>query len=164
MTAPLHSKSAARRPSCVVGAWLFVVLSLVATVPASAGPIGLQASGGWYSEGDDFFLGAGARLGVGTLTFIPNAEWRFVENGSNYTLNLDGTMSVLPLGVASGYVGAGLGWLTVDPDPGDSTTETVYNLIAGVGLNAIPLKPFGQLKWIVMDGEDPLVLSFGVRF
>jgi len=133
-------------------------------IPASAAPIGWQASGGWYSEGEDFFLGAGARIGAGTITVIPNAEWLFVDSGSAYTLNLDATMSVLPLGVANGYLGAGLGLFTVDPEQGDGDTETVVNLIAGAGFNALPMKPFAQFKWVVMDGDDPLVFSIGTRF
>lgn len=164
MTALLHSKFAAPRLSCVVGVWLFVVFGLAATVPASAAPVGFQASGGWNLDSDDCFLGAGARFSLATITLIPNAEWVFVDKGSTYTLNLDGTMSVLPLGVASGYLGAGIGLYTVDPEAGDSNTETVFNLIAGAGLNAVPLKPFGQFKWVIVDGDDPLVFSVGVRF
>ena len=144
---------------------LATVLGL-ATAPASAAPmpVGWQVSGGWYSEGEDFFLGAGARLGLAGVTVIPNAEWLFVDSGSAYTLNLDGTLNVLPLGVASGYVGAGIGWFTVDPEFGDSHTNTAFNLIAGAGLDAVPLKPFAQLKWIVVDGDDPVVFSIGARF
>jgi hypothetical protein len=138
----------------------------VAAAPASAAPlpIGWQASAGWYTEGEDFFIGAGARLGFAGVTVIPNAEWLFVDSGSAYTLNLDGTMNVLPLGAANGYVGAGIGLFTVDPEFGDSNTDTAFNVIAGAGLNAVPLKPFAQLKWIVVDGDDPLVFSVGARF
>ena len=146
--------------------WLLAaVLSIVALAPAaSAGPVGLQATGGWYTDSNDFFLGAGARVGAGTITVIPNAEYVFVDNAKQWTLNVDGTMSVLPLGVASGYVGAGIGWMTVDPDQGDSKTDTVFNLIAGAGLNTFPLKPFGQFKYSIKDGDDPLQFAVGVRF
>ena len=146
--------------------WLLAsVLSLgVLASAASAGPVGLQATGGWYTDSNDFFLGAGARVGAGTITVIPNAEYVFVDQGKQWTLNVDGTMSVLPLGVASGYVGAGIGWMTVDPDKGDSKTDTVFNLIAGAGLNTFPLKPFGQFKYSIKDGDDPLQFAVGVRF
>lgn len=147
---------------------LFVVALLMAlaveAVPAFAGPVGFQASGGYYTETEEMFLGAGARFGFGTITVIPNIEWLFVDNGSAYTLNIDGTMTVLPLGVASGYLGAGIGWFTVDPDIGDSNTDTAFNLIAGAGFDSLPLKPFAQLKWIVVDGDDPLAFSIGARF
>jgi hypothetical protein len=148
-----------------VGIALAVVAACTLTAAAaSAGPIGFQASAGWYTESDVAFLGAGARIGAGTITVIPNVEWLFVDNGSAYSLNLDGTMSVVPLGVASIYAGAGIGLYTVDPDRGDSNTETVFNLIGGAGFNALPLKPFAQLKWVVVDGNDPIVMSIGARF
>ena len=151
------------------GRWLttFVLLSLglgLGAASASAAPVGFQATGGWYTDTNDMFLGAGARMGFGTITAIPNAEYLFVDNGKTWSLNLDGTMSVLPLGVASGYVGAGIGWMTTDPDRGDSNTETVFNLIAGAGLNALPLKPFGQFKYVLKDGNDPFQFAVGIRF
>lgn len=132
--------------------------------PAAAGPVGFQATGGWYTNESDFFLGAGARMALGTITAIPNAEWLFVDGGNQYTLNIDGTMSVLPLGVASGYVGAGLGWIITDPDRGSRNTDTVFNLIAGAGLNTLPLKPFAQFKYVIASGDDPVQFAFGVRF
>lgn len=136
----------------------------IAAAPALAGPIGIQASGGWYTETEEVFAGGGLRFGAGNITVVPNIEWIFVDHGSAYTLNIDGLLTVLPLAVASGYVGAGIGWFTVDTDVTDSNTETAANLIAGAGFNSLPLKPFAQFKWIVVDGDDPLVFSIGARF
>jgi len=146
--------------------WLAAALLALAlgARTAAAGPIGLQATGGWYTDNHDFFLGAGARMGLGSITVIPNAEYLFVNNAKSWTLNVDGTMSVIPLGVASGYVGAGIGWMTVDPDNGKSNTDSVFNLIAGAGLNTFPLKPFGQLKYVMKSGDDRLQFAAGVRF
>src|SRR5215510_10335572 len=93
------SSTSARMTAAV--ALALVVALCVAAAPASAGPIGFQASGGWYTDSGDFFLGAGARVGFARVTFIPNAEWIFVDSGSEYTLNLDATLSLFPLGVAS---------------------------------------------------------------
>jgi hypothetical protein len=150
---------------------LYLVVMLLAgtsawwAAPASAAPIGWTAFGGLYTDGtDDFMLGAGARLSLASITVTPNGEWIFVESGSSYSLNLDATMSVLPLGVASAFAGAGVGLLTYDPEFGDSNTETVINLIVGAGLNAAPLKPYAQLKFVFVEGDDPLVFSAGVRF
>jgi hypothetical protein len=156
------STRAARALSC-----LAVALCAAAgfgAAPAHAGPVGFQAAGGWYTEGDDFFLNVGARFGAATVTVIPNLDWMFVDNGTARSFNVDGTMTVMPLGVGSGYLGAGLGWRTVDPDHGDSNTDMVWNVLAGFGLNSLPLKPFGQLKYVIVDGNDPLVFSLGVRF
>ena len=137
---------------------------LVASVPAFASPIGWDAFGGWYTDPSEFLVGGGARLAIGTITFNPNAEYIFAENATKYTLNLDGTMSVMPLGVASVYAGAGLTFFTVDPDGGKSNTDKGLNLLAGAGVNAIPLKPYGQIKWAFVNGDSPFSFSFGVRF
>jgi hypothetical protein len=158
---PRSSRSLRRR---ALVATFLAALGVAAALPASAGPIGFQASGGWYTEAEEFFLGAGARVGAGSITVIPNAEWLFVDSGSAYSLNVDGTLSVLPMGVATGYMGAGIGWFTFDPEQGDSNTDTVINLIAGASFNLTSLKPFGQFKWVVEDGDDPLVFSLGLRF
>ena len=149
-----------------LAAVLLAALTLVGSLasPASGGPVGFQVAGGWYTESDEFFANAGAKIGAGTLSVIPNIDWVVVNSGSMYSLNVDGTMSLMPLGVASVYAGAGIGWLTVDPDQGDNNTETVVNLLLGASLNAVPMKPFGQFKWIVADGNDPLAFSIGVSF
>jgi hypothetical protein len=141
-----------------------VTLTGVLATPASAGPIGLQAAAGWYTESDEAFANVGAKFGLGTISLIPNVDWVFVSSGSTYSLNVDGTMSIMPLGVASVYAGAGLGWLTYDPGQGSSDTQTVINLLIGASLNAVPMKPFGQFKYIVADGNDPLTFSIGVSF
>ncbi len=137
---------------------------VLAAAPAFAGPVGWDAFGGWYTNPSEFLVGGGARIGFGTITFNPNAEYIFAENATKYTLNLDGTMSVMPLGVASVYAGAGVTWRTVDPDNGKSSTDTGLNILGGAGLNAIPLKPYGQIKWAFVNGDTPFSFSFGVRF
>ena len=138
----------------------------LAAAPAQAGmgPVSWQATGGWYTDKGDFFVGAGARFALAGIAVIPNAEYVFQSNGKAYTLNVDGTLNVLPLGVATGYVGAGMGVYILDPDGGSSNSNSAFNLIAGAGLNAIKFKPFAQFKWIVTDGPDPRVLAFGIRF
>jgi hypothetical protein len=145
---------------------LALVAALAIPTPASAlkGPIGWQATGGWYTDNDDFFVGAGARLAVGPITAIPNAEYVFVNSGKRYTLNVDGTLNVLPLAVVTGYLGGGLAFVITNPEVGDNHTDTGFNLIAGAGLNAIKFHPFAQLKLIMKDGEDPLVFGFGIKF
>ncbi|MGH7682218.1 MAG: hypothetical protein ACRENN_09565 [Candidatus Eiseniibacteriota bacterium] len=144
---------------------LCLIAAALAAAPAAAAPIGFEAFGGVQTNGNnDFLLGAGLRLSLASITVIPNVEYYFVDNGSVYALNADATMSVLPLGVASGFVGAGLGMITYDPDFGDSNTNTAVNLLAGVGLNAVPMKPFAQFKYVFTDGDDPILLEAGIRF
>lgn len=145
---------------------LAVVVSASPLIPArsTAGPLDFQASGGWYTESEDFFVGAGARFSLGTISVTPNAEVLFVSGGSAFTVNVDGTLSIVPLGVADIYGGLGLGLFYLNPDGFPSDTRTAVNLIAGAGFDALPLKPFGQLKWVIVEGDDPLVLALGIRF
>ena len=163
MTRIVRISKALVRTLAALAAALVVTLG-IATAPASAGPIEWQATGGWYTDSDDVFLGAGARFGLATITIIPNAEYVFVNSGTLFTLNVDGTLNVLPLGVATGYVGAGMGMVMENPDVGSNNTDSAFNLIAGAGLNAIKFKPFGQFKLVMKSGDDPLVLAFGIRF
>ena len=146
----------------VAGASFLVLIALLGVMPgsASAAPLSFQASVGWNP---DFLVGFGARVGLGSITIIPNVESEVGgSDGFRYFLNLDGTMSVVPLAVANGYLGAGIG-LAAYSESGHST-DTVINLIAGAGLSAVPYKPFAQLKWVMADGDDPVVFSIGARF
>jgi hypothetical protein len=147
----------------IAGMILGAASLVLGVVPAFAGPIGCNVFGGWYMDPDETLVGAGLRISLAPITFNPNAEYIFADNGSSYTVNLDGTMTVLPFGVGSAWLGAGLGFFTVDPDPGDSNTETGLNLIAGAGLN-LPLSPYTQIKAVMIDGDDPFAVTFGVRF
>jgi hypothetical protein len=83
---------------------------------AHAGPLSLTGFGGWYTQRDTGFLGLGAKIGAASLALNPNAEYLFVDKTTTYSLNLDATLTLLPLGVASGYGGAGIGWYTTKPD------------------------------------------------
>ena len=139
------------------------ILAMTLAGTGLAGPIGWQASGGWYTDPSNFFLGGGARIGAGSISIIPNAEWISVESGQAYSLNVDATMSVLPLGVASIYAGGGMGWLTFDPEQGDSNTDSVVNLLAGASFN-VAIKPFAQVKYVIQDGDDRVQLGGGIRF
>jgi hypothetical protein len=149
---------------------MLLAMTLLLTVMSSsavAGPLpfGFTAFGGIYSGGvDEAFVGGGVRLGMGGLGITTYLEYLFVDNGTAYTVNVDGTMPIIPLGIASLYGGIGAGLLVTDTDFTDSNTETVGNLILGAGLNATRLKPFGQVKYVFVDGDDPLVFSVGIRF
>ena len=166
----MHAKSHARsRPKVLILA-LAILTTLVVIAPARnawavSGPIGFTAMGGFYSGGiDEPFLGAGVKVGLGGLAVTPYAEYLFVSNGNAYSINADLTMPIVPLGVASIYGGAGAGVLFIDPDNADSESNSVINLLVGAGLNAVPMKPYGQIKYVITDGDDPFVFTVGVRF
>jgi hypothetical protein len=137
---------------------------VLTAVPAFAGPIGWNAFGGWYTDPSHFLLGAGARVSFAQFAVNPNAEYIFEDSGKSYALHIDGTMSLMPLGVGSVYAGGGFSWYTEDPDGGDSYTDSGVNVLGGFGLNAVPLKPYGQIKWAFLPDETPFSFSFGVRF
>jgi len=153
------------RPAAIGILAVVLVAALAApTRAAVGGRVGWQASYGWYTQIDDSFLGFGARLPAGRITVVPNVDWLFEDHGSVYTLNLDATASLRPHDLLIPYVGGGLGMLTVDPDRGNSRSDMTVNLIAGAGFDTVVLKPFAQLKYVIVDGDDPIVLSFGARF
>jgi hypothetical protein len=165
----MHARShAGIRPRVLILA-LAIFTTLVVVAPARdawavSGPVSLTAMGGFYSGGiDEPFLGAGVKVGLGGLSVTPYAEYIFVSNGNAYSVNADLTMPLLPLGVASIYAGAGAGVLFVDPDNADSDSNSVINFLVGAGLNAVPMKPYGQIKYVVTDGDDPFVFTVGVR-
>lgn len=166
----MHAKSRARSRSQVLIIALAILTTLVVIAPARdawavSGPVSLTAMGGFYSGGlDEPFLGAGVKVGLGGLAVTPYAEYIFVSNGNAYSLNADLTMPIIPLGVASLYAGAGAGVLFIDPENSDSESNSVINFLVGAGLNAVPMKPYGQIKYVITDGEDPFVFTVGVRF
>jgi hypothetical protein len=73
-------------------------------------------------------------------------------------------MVVLPAGVVSGWVGGGVGFRTVKPKDLEATTDRVTNVLAGAGMNLLPMKPFAQVKWTIEDGQKPVAMSVGLRF
>lgn len=139
-----------------------LVLSLVAlAAPAFAG---IYAFGGWETETEDMFAGAGYQLPLGPITASPNFEWLFADGGKVYTINLDGHLNLVPLGIATLWAGAGMAIRTSDPDNFDSDTSTGANLMLGANFNATRFKPFGQIRKLLIDGDDPFSIAFGIRF
>jgi len=164
MTNP-NGLAAHRMPFPCFLALVILCAATLASVPAFAAPIGWDVFGGKYTDRDENFLGLGARIGLASITFNPNAEYIFTDNGTAYTLNLDGTMTVLPLGVGSGWVGAGLTFYSVNRDHGDSTDSFGLNVLGGFGLSAVPLKPYAQLKAaFIEEGVNPFAIAVGIRF
>lgn len=144
-----------------IAALALFLLLVVGAAPASAG---IYAFGGYLTDSEDTFLGAGFQLPLGPLTASPNLEYFFVDEGNAYSINLDAHLSIIPIGVANLWAGAGMAIQTLDPDEGDSDTSTGVNLLLGVNLNAIPLKPFAHIKQVFIDGEDPFSVAIGIRF
>ena len=142
-----------------------LALALALTlVPATADAIlSFDARGGRYLDPDKWFLGAGVHVGLGPVEIVPNGEYVFIDGGTFYTLNVDGTFTILPMVVANVWVGGGLALVGVGVEGFDTQTEAGVNLLVGAGLNAIVLKPFVQLKYIISD-NSLAVLAVGARF
>ena len=119
--------------------------------------------GGYHGDNEDFFLGVDAKFGVLTVNANPSIEYVFVSDGTAIAFNADGFVSVLKLPAVTGWVGAGIGWMYVNPEAGDSSTDSIINLIAGVELG-VPLAPYLMVKWILDDKNDGFVVGAGIRF
>lgn len=143
-----------------------IMITLVAaffSFSAANAQLSVDVRGGYYEKADNLFLGAGLNFNLLFFTANPNFEYVFVDGGNFYTINLDGKVTVLPLVVGSGWLGAGLVLSSAKIDGGESSTDGGVNLLAGFGLDAIPLKPFAQLKYIISDSNQ-WVFGVGVRF
>ena len=133
-------------------------------VPSQADAVlGFDARGGRYLDPEKWFLGAGVHIGLGPIEIVPNGEYVFIDNATYYTLNVDGTYTVLPMVAANVWVGGGLALIGFGIKDFDTETHGGVNLLIGAGLNAIPLKPFAQFKYIIWDDETA-VLAVGARF
>jgi hypothetical protein len=144
---------------------LLTVFSLVAAA-CSAGPLdvlkfGLR--GGNYTDNSDFFLGADAQFHVLMFTADPSVEYVFVEGGDLLTVNADALLNVLNFPMVSGWLGAGIGFMHFRPEGGDSSTDPLFNLIAGAGLG-VPLSPYVMAKWVFADSNDGFAIAVGVYF
>jgi len=143
---------------------LLAVLALATAVApeTQALPGRLRAYGGLV-EGDEFLLGAGYELKIPFVTLIPNAEYVFLDK-SYFSLNADATFGFLPIPLVDIWIGAGAGVGFFTPEQGDSKSYGLVNLLAGVGTDIIPLSPYVQYKFVIKEGADWSVLTFGIRF
>jgi hypothetical protein len=134
---------------------LLAGVMLVAAVPARAE---LRPYGGRYMQPDEWFSGAGYRLGLPLISVIPNAEYVFTTGHTYISLNADVTIGLFIIG----YVGGGIGINYLRPDGGDTGTLGAVNLIGGVEFAAVPLSPFLQAKYaIIAKADNTFVLSLG---
>ena len=133
------------------------------STPAPAPAIGIRS--GYDFDGDAWSLGAQARLPVGRrLEFIPSGDGFLAGNRSDWQLNAD---LALRLGrLRTLYIGAGLAVLNREADPAEgSQTWLATNLLAGLQPRArrLPVRPFVEVRWTLVDGEAPVRLAFGAN-
>lgn len=142
-----------------------VLITLFSNNHVLAQSISPQVRGGYYSDLEKYFIGAGLDVGVLVFTIVPNFEYVFVDDGSFYSLNIDGQYNIIPAPAIAGYVGGGAGYTYIKPDGGDGESKFVLNILGGVQIQRIPLKPFAQVKYaIISDIDNQLVLTIGIHF
>ena len=153
-----------------------VALVLILTPVAFAADFGLRA--GRISDADsgtgndnEEFVGVEVLFDAGPVNINPNIEYWLLdaEDVTAGTVNLDVTIDILKVSSVTPYVGAGVGLFYVDDDFG-SSTETLGNLIGGVQIDLVFLKPYGQVKYTRSleddngGDNDTLALTVGLRF
>jgi hypothetical protein len=140
-----------------------VVLFAGVCQAGSLGPIQPGIRAGYYDDTEDFFVGADAKFSVLMLSANPSIEYIFVDGGTLMTFNADALFNVLKLPAITGWIGGGVGLMYVSPDEGDSSTDGLFNVIAGAGFSG-PLNPYLMAKWVFSDKSDGFAVGAGVRF
>jgi hypothetical protein len=100
-------------------------------------------------------------------SFVPNVEYVFLDNASQFNFNFDFQYHIRTDSRFEFWAGAGPAIIHVDPDNElrDSETDFGANLFAGVGfpLRDARILPYVQPKLILADNVE-FALAFGVRF
>ena len=148
------------------------IILLAATVLCFAGAAGADitpgARVGVFFDAESAFVGGEV---VADLTedwsFVPNLEYVFLDNASQFNFNFDFQYHIRTDSRFEFWAGAGPAIIHVDPENElrDSETDFGANLFGGVGfpLRDARILPYVQPKLILADNVE-FVLAFGVRF
>lgn len=123
---------------------------------------------GAFFEAESAFVGGEI---VTNLTenwsFVPNMEYVFLDNASQFNFNFDFQYNIRTDSRFEFWAGAGPAIIHVDPEDEllDGETDFGVNLFGGVGfpLRDSRILPYVQPKLILSDNLE-FVLAFGVRF
>jgi hypothetical protein len=100
-------------------------------------------------------------------SFVPNVEYVFLDNASQFNFNFDFQYHIRTDSRFIFWAGAGPALIHVDPENEllDSETEFGAILVGGVGFPVCDYRilPYVQPKLILADNVE-FVLAFGVRF
>lgn len=137
--------------------------------PRAAAEIDFGLRAGYYTDVEEFFLGAEILTPIGDSRrwfFNPNVEFVFVDPGDLATVNLDVHYD-FQTDDDDVYLWAGGGPAVVFRDRGgrrdDDETDPALNLLAGIGWQLEAIVPYVQGK-IVLSDDSEAVLAVGVRF
>jgi opacity protein-like surface antigen len=148
----------------------FAAILLALTPAALAADFGIR--GGRYNDRGEELVGAEVVFDIGALNVNPNIEYSLEDEATAGSANVDLTFDVGNFSRLTPYVGAGVGIWYSDADNGDNTTDLVGNLIGGVQFDLDSLKPYAQVKYFRLLGNDDtnqgpdndLALTIGLRF
>ncbi len=125
--------------------------------------VGLR--GGYEFRGKDFSAGAQMRIPLARGSdLIPSGDW-FFTGGTNFQLNLDLALPLMPGG--GFYAGGGLGVAFTDRGGSSGLNETVGgNLFVGVApykSRRQGLRWFLEVRSFVRSGTNPLMVVVGLN-
>jgi len=143
---------------------LFLCLALLAAKPAAAiSVIEPIAFASWRDAPGTTSFGAGAAMGILSVDVVPTYEYVFVDNASEWAVNVDAHFPILALPLVALYIGGGVAHYSSSPDIGESSTDTGASVLIGGKMSIRRLKPYGEIKWTNAGPED-VVLTLGMRF
>ncbi len=123
---------------------------------------------GAFFEAESAFVGGEIVTNLtGDWSFVPNVEYVFVDNASQFNFNFDFQYNIRTDYRLEMWAGAGPAIIHFNPEneSRDSETDLGANLFFGVGfpLNDARFLPYVQPKLILADNIE-FVLAFGLRF
>jgi len=144
---------------------VLVLYALATPASAQLNPIKGFLIGGYYTEPEDLYLGAGVSFDLLKVQAAGYFDYIFIDRGSLYDINVDLYYNALSLVAVFGYIGAGGALVFANPEEGNTQSKPGLNLVAGLKTRLIPLKPFVQLKYtFIQDLDDPLAIGIGIQF
>ena len=116
-------------------------------------PPAVGARVGWDWDESNWSVGGQARFMLPFLPgleFLPSGDVFFLEGQKQWQLNLDAAIQLFPIV----YAGAGFAVARDSlPTSGGPTTETGYNVFAGLNGPALdlPIVPFVEARWTLIN-------------
>ncbi|HMV26977.1 MAG TPA: hypothetical protein PLH27_05715 [bacterium] len=132
-----------------------------AQLPVKMGP----RAGVNIGDGGDYFVGGHIEvsLPVLPLTFVPNAEYVFVDNATSINTGADVQYTFIGVGVAKLVAGGGYTLNYNKPKGSDSATDSGFNLQFGAKAS-LGVSAFGLIRATNIGGNWTKAMVLGVTF
>ena len=144
-----------------------LALVLLLTPCLFAADFGIRA--GHYDDLDEDFVGAEFVIDLGILNVNPNIEYSLAEEVTQGSVNIDLVFELGQFARVTPFVGAGAGLSYLDNEV-DNSTDLLGNLIGGISVDLHQVKPYAQLKYFRLLGnednreESDVAFTIGLRF